>query len=261
MARPAAGQRKQFERDGFIVVENLLSPAELRKLKKRVADIGNGKLDHVPKDRFEVEPAVVSGKAKAKSRMESLRKINDLTRYDDVFLEAAKNARILDAVEAILGPNLKIFGDQFFVKPAKFGIEKPYHQDHAYFSVEPKNIVTCWLALEDATTENGCLHFITGSHKLGLVAHSEKWMVGGREDMQIPESAIDLSKEVAAPLKAGSASFHHSMILHKSGPNRSTHPRWGWAISYMSSDSVWTGDPGKKPKYELARGKALRGKV
>ncbi|MDA4123163.1 MAG: phytanoyl-CoA dioxygenase family protein [Thaumarchaeota archaeon] len=262
MQRLAVEQRrKKFEKDGFIVVEDLLTPTELRGLKRRVAQIGNGKLKHVPEDRFEVEPAVASGKVKAKSGIESLRKINNLTDYDEVFLATAKNPKILDVVEELLGPNIMVFGDQFFVKPAKIGVEKPYHQDHAYFFVEPKNIVTCWIALEDATVENGCLHFIPGSHRVGLIDHSEKWMVGDREDMQVPESAIDLSKEVAAPLKSGSASFHHSMILHKSGPNKSPHPRWGWAISYMSSDSTWAGPPGKKPKYRLVRGKAFRGKV
>ena len=165
----------------------------------------------------------------------------------------AANDQILDIVESLIGPDIKLFGSQCFMKPPG-GIAKPWHQDSAYFYVEPTNLVTCWTALDDTTLENGCLAFIPGSHHGPLLDHDQPWMVGDRVDMQVRHDQIDQTREVQIELTAGSSSFHHSMLLHRSGPNRTASSRRGLAVHYMSSRSRWTHPTLKKPNYVLLRG-------
>lgn len=253
--------KRNYDENGFVVVENLLGIQEIEALKNRLEEIISGRLNHVPEANFDLEPDVLKGKVTPATKMDALRVVRNLSSHDALFLSAAKNQRTLDVVEAILGPNIKIYGDQLLMKPPFYGIEKPYHQDSAYWSIRPMALVTCWLALDEATVENGCLHFIRGSHKLGLIEHGEKWMVGDREDMQVSGSMIDRSKEVAAPLRPGSGSFHHSLTLHRSSPNRSPHRRRGWAVAYMSAESTYGDDYSKKPNYILVRGQEFPGRV
>jgi len=79
-------------------------------------------------------------------------------------------------------------------------------------------------------------------------------MVGDREDVRIPMDQIDNKEEVSIHLIAGSASFHHSLLVHRSGPNKTSHSRRGWAIHYMSAKSKWTDGGQKKPEFKLLRG-------
>jgi ectoine hydroxylase-related dioxygenase (phytanoyl-CoA dioxygenase family) len=134
------------------------------------------------------------------------------------------------------------------------GIVKPYHQDSYYFTIEPMELVTCWTALDDVTLENGCMWVIPGSHRKGIIDH-EDWFIGDRPDKQIPEEAIERERETAIVMSAGSASFHHSVLLHRSAANRSDRPRRGLAVHYMSARSKWTHPELPKPDYMLLRGR------
>jgi ectoine hydroxylase-related dioxygenase (phytanoyl-CoA dioxygenase family) len=135
------------------------------------------------------------------------------------------------------------------------GVEKPYHQDSAYFTIEPLSLVTCWIALDDVTIENGCMWVIPGSHRGELFDHSQEWDVGGRKDMQVPDKHLELSREKPIKLRSGSCSFHHSVLLHRSGPNQTNTSRRGLAIHYMSSRSRWTHPSLPQPEYPLLRGR------
>ena len=153
-----------------------------------------------------------------------------------------------------------MFGDQLFVKPPG-GIEKTYHQDSPYFKIEPMALVSSWVALDDVTVENGCLYVVPGSHKGGPQGHSDVWMVGERKDMKIPDSAIDHDREVPVELSKGSVSFHHSLLMHRSGANNTNRRRRGLATHYMCSRSQWTGEAAAKPDYPLLRGREFPGCV
>lgn len=244
-----------YQQDGFIIVENILSKADLERLRIRTHQIASGEINF-PQEQIEFEPG-----AKGNERtLECIRKINRAANIDPVFASHARNSVILDIVECLLGPNIKLFGDQFFIKPPG-GIEKTYHQDSPYFKIEPMALVTAWTALDDVTIENGCLRVIPGSHNEGPRDHSEAWMVRGRQDMKIPDRAIDLSKERSITLKSGSCSFHHSLLLHRSGPNKTQDFRRGYATHYMNACSRWTGSSEEKPNYPLLRGKEMEGCV
>ena len=248
-------QIARYERDGYLIVENVLSPPDLETLRARTEDIAAGR-GAVPEEKLEFEPGTANGDR----RLEKLRKINDGAKYDAVLMEHAHHSAILDIVTSLLGADIKLFGDQCFVKPPG-GIEKTYHQDSPYFKIEPMALVTAWAALDDVTLENGCMYVVPGSQHNGPLEHSEPWMVGGRQDMKIPDSAFDRTQEQPITMKAGDCSFHHSLILHRSGPNATPHFRRGYATHFMSARSRWTGAPEDKPEYELLRGVEFEGCV
>lgn len=238
-----------YQKNGFATVEALLAKEQLKTLCQRMDDISTGLVPTFPEDMIEFEPETDAGSDKR-----PVRKINQCAERDEIFLQYASNPRILDIVESLIGQDIKLFGSQCFMKPPG-GVQKPYHQDSAYFTIEPRELVTCWTALDDATIDNGCLWVIPGSHKIGLLDHDQPWHVGGRVDMQVRDEQIDYAQEVSNELKAGSCSFHHSMLLHRSGQNKTQNPRRGLAIHYMSARSRWTHPTQPKPEYKLLRGR------
>ena len=192
--------------------------------------------------------------------MSTLRKINHGAESAAVLLKHAFNPAVVDIITGLLGPDIKLFGDQCFVKPPG-GIEKTYHQDSPYFTIEPMALVTAWVALDDVTLENGCMWVVPGSHHGGALDHSETWMVADRKDMKIPDSSFDRASEQPITMKAGDCSFHHSLILHSSGPNNTSSFRRGYATHYMGARSRWTGPAADKPDYPLVCGAEFEGCV
>ena len=102
---------------------------------------------------------------------------------------------------------------------------------------------------------------IPGSHRHEILDHSQEWTVGGRTDKQVPDEALDRSRETPIVMPAGSCSFHHSVLLHRSAPNHSKQSRRGLAVHYMSARSRWTHATQSKPDYLLVRGREHPGCV
>ena len=253
MSTLVSRHKTQYEEEGYLVVEDLLTQQELQRLHQRTIDIAEGRVDFPP-ELIELEPGATQ------MNVETVRKINGCAESDPVFLAHAGNERILDLVASLIGPDIKLFGSQIFMKPPG-GVEKPYHQDSAYFFIEPMALVTCWAALDDVTLENGCMWVVPGSQRLGVLDHSQSWQIGDRVDKRVPESAFDQQKEVPITMKAGSCSFHHSLMLHKSNSNQTQNPRRGAAVHYMSATSRWTHPSLPKPDYKLLRGQEYPGCV
>ncbi|REJ88420.1 MAG: phytanoyl-CoA dioxygenase family protein [Planctomycetota bacterium] len=236
-----------YRRRGYAVVDKLLSPGELAALQSRIAEIAAGPVSSFPREYLEFEP-------ERPESPETVRKVNNLAEFDPELRQLVCGDAILDVVETLIGPDIKLFGSQCFMKPPG-GVEKPYHQDSAYFCIEPRALVTCWIALDDVTLENGCLWVIPGSHLGRLHDHSEPWKIGDRVDIQVPQSRIEIDRETPITMPAGSCSFHHSMLLHRSGPNRTDRSRRGLAVHFMSSRSRWTDARREQPDYPLLRGR------
>ena len=245
----------QFNERGFLPREELLTPLEVKALHLRLEDIGNEVVEFPPQ-YVQIEPLVNSGELEKDSvRFNNVRKIWNLTKYDALFREYARHPAILDVVHSLLGPNLKIYVDQTLCKPPRVGSAKPPHQDSAYWtSIDPPNLVICWMALDDATEENGCMRFIPGSHKLGVIEHKHL------EDFRVEDELVDYSTEVIVPLKAGSCCLHHSLCLHRTGPNTSDQRRIGLTVAYMSARSKFVGG-GEKSEFQLVAGRDHAGCV
>jgi len=245
-------QIQQFHTDGYLVLDPCLEQSHVQTLGERVRQIADGEVDF-PETCIEYEPGA-SGRS-----MKNLRKINGPSEHDEFFVDHARQSPLLGAIVDLLGDDIKLFGDQLFMKPPG-GIEKTYHQDCPYFSIAPMAMITAWVALDEVDEENGCMYVIPGSHKFGAVDHSEPWIVGSRRDMCIPEAVIDRQRERPITLRAGGCSFHHGLLQHRSGPNRTDRFRRGLATHYMAAQSHWTGDA-TQPAYHLLHGQEYEGCV
>tara|TARA_Y100000588_G_scaffold390391_1_gene495683 strand:- start:2056 stop:2529 length:474 start_codon:yes stop_codon:yes gene_type:complete len=88
-----------------------------------------------------------------------------LLEHDEGFVDYCRNEQILDMVEQVLGPDIALWNIGFFAKPAGDGKATPWHQDGEYWPIRPLATCSVWVAVDDATPENGCLRVIKGSHK------------------------------------------------------------------------------------------------
>ena len=248
-------QVAQFGLNGYLRIPELLTQAEVEELRQRTADIAEGRIPSFPAEHLEYEP----GKQGIR-KLSAVRKLASCASVDAVFRKFSAHDKILGVIQPLLGTDIKLFGSQAFMKPPG-GVEKPYHQDSPYFSIEPMALVTCWIALDEVTVQNGCLWVIPGSHLRGPLPHSEPWIVGDRQDMQIPESEFDVSKEVSITLPAGGCSLHHSLTLHRSLPNQTQNSRRGLAYHYMTAQSRWTDSEKPQPEFPLLCGRSYSGCV
>jgi len=246
-------RRDDYESNGYLVMVDLLPANVIEQAQLRLKLIAAGECAGFPDDQIELEPG-------SDRSWKSVRKINRCTEYDRPLMNLAVSQPILDIVSDLLGPDIKLFGSQCFMKPPG-GVEKPFHQDSAYFPIDPPNLVTCWIALDDVTIENGCVWVIPGSHRGEIHEHSLPWQVGDRIDQQVPPELIDQSRESPLVMRSGSCSFHHSKLLHRSGPNRTSTHRRGLAVHYMSARSRWTDSSQQQPDFPLAQGRRYEGCV
>ena len=139
----------------------------------------------------------------------------------------------------LLGGPVRFWHDQLFVKPAHHGGIVAWHQDYSYWTrTKPIAHLTCWIGLDDSTRENGCVHYIPGSHKWNLLPRGSL-----ADDMDsVFERLSDEQKTnfepVAIELKAGEASFHHPMMVHGSFENRSNNARRAAVINVFRDGVV-----------------------
>ena len=225
----------QFYHDnGYLAVEGVLSSEEIRRMVKRTEQLcSDWQGEHNQNVALMQESDVAEGKVAAKASSQTIRKMANLAPHEDVFCQHACNPRLVDMVADLIGTNISLYTDQMMLKPPRYGSEKPPHQDNAHFRVNPANaVITCWTALDDATIENGCMRYISGSHKLGLVDHTTI-----PDTPHLVPDGVDLAKSVAVPIKAGGCIFHHSLTLHHSYANLSDEWRRAFICHYVLSDA------------------------
>lgn len=147
--------------------------------------------------------------------------------------DLARNSNILDAVESLLGPDILLFGASVFSKKANDTRFVSWHQDAAYYGLDPQEEVTCWVGLTDADMENGCMRVMPGSHLAADAMHEETYdpenLLGRGQTIQ----GVDEDKADFMPVKAGQFSMHHERTWHASSPNPSDRRRVGVAFFYM----------------------------
>ena len=148
--------------------------------------------------------------------------------------EIVRNARILDAVESIIGPNIICWTTNYFIKEPMDSAFISWHQDSTYWGLEPPEIITAWLALSDVGFDSGPMKFLSGSHTSLQISHtdtfSEDNLLTRGQEIDID---VDETKTIDVVLKAGEFSLHHVRLVHGSHPNDSTTRRIGLAIRYI----------------------------
>ncbi len=159
---------------------------------------------------------------------------------DQNWLDLCSHPSLLDAVESILGPNLILVYSSIFIKLPDSPLEVGWHQDNPYWpSVHGTDVVTMWLALDDADAGNCAMKVIPGSHRghveLNSVPAGDDQMLGKKVELGPEEEAA----AVVLEMSAGSLSIHDSYIVHGSDANHSGRRRAGYTIRYCSTDTAW----------------------
>ena len=163
--------------------------------------------------------------------------------FDTGFLNIARLPAILDMVEQLIGPDFALWNSSFFAKPARIGTKTPWHQDGEYWPIRPLATCSVWIAVDPATTENGCLRVIPGSHRRRELGQHE---FNGAEGLSLPlelrAGEFDETTARDIVLEAGQVSLHDIFMVHGSEPNRSEKPRRGMTLRYMPTTSVYRRD-------------------
>jgi phytanoyl-CoA hydroxylase len=233
-------QRQAFDDNGFMVVRNVLTPAELTELRAMIDGAMDGSLqpakvhaDEDPKEfSIQWEPRVKD--LPGVPRRDKIRIIFHMAHTHPYFWKLATSKKMLDLCENLIGPNIKYYTDQMFCKPAKHGSEVPWHQDSGYWPAAEPRLLSCWLAIDDVTLQNGCVRFVPGTHK-AQIPHVEV-ITDNPNNLAARPDLCDASKEVPVEMTAGSIGFHHSLALHRSFPNLSDKPRRGLVMIYLPAD-------------------------
>jgi phytanoyl-CoA hydroxylase len=162
-----------------------------------------------------------------------VRKFMNFEDEADIFREIlAPGSPIQQIASELIGDDALLYQNQALIKPPKIGSTKPWHQDNAYFSVNPlESVCGVWIAIDEATVKNGCMHMLKGQHKVGALRHEHK------RDCEINVRKLDLSTLTPVPLKPGSALFFSGMIPHETPPNRSDQRRRALQFHFRGSRS------------------------
>src|SRR5712692_6625166 len=211
-------QQAAWERNGFLVIEDLFTPEEIPAVIEETESVLAEVREQARAAGRPVEQVLASGVYVGLSVKRAF------------FQEVARDARLLDALEGLIGPEIGFLSDKVVFKDQAVDYESPWHQDWAYWGGSHK--ISVWVALDEATPENGCLQILPGSHR-AAVEHDQAQNVAGFGNRLDPaERGLDMSRAVTLPAHPGTGIFFHDLTLHASLPNRSGKDRRALIITY-----------------------------
>ncbi|MGN9843293.1 phytanoyl-CoA dioxygenase family protein [Nonomuraea sp. H19] len=234
---------KDYDRDGYTIFRNVIDPGLIAEASDHVAWLQARHPDRLGED---LGTELVAG--------------------DPFWVRLVSDDRLLDLAQLFVGPDIALFASHYISKPPFSGKPVLWHQDGAYWPLEPMRVVTLWLAVDESTPENGCMRVIPGSHKEDLHELRQRDDI---DNVLGSESAVtvDESKAVDLVLAPGDVEVHHPNILHASTANTSPKRRCGLTIRYIPTSTritseeqpfvsalLFRGDPGVNvyqpfPKY------------
>jgi len=211
-------QRAQMRELGYVVFEDLFTVDEMTDL-----------IAELEADEARMRAALAaSGGESGISRADEITFNDHIAERNPLVREFTKRPEFQALCKEFIGDNVDLYWNQTVFKQPEGAREFPWHQDDAYTPVTPAPYLTLWLALNDATEENGCISVLPGSHKDGLREHHPS-PIGW-----VGHSSDDPDQGVLAPIRAGSLICFWSLTMHKSGSNRSKGVRKAYVIQYSA---------------------------
>lgn len=227
--RVAAADVKRFWEQGFLVIDHMYAPEEVRRFIEAIQDIMFERVrgPHIqftkPRDRLITD----------EERELAIRKVDRFVQYDQRLRDAAHHDGLFAVLRRLFDDEPKLVQDQAILKPPSGGAEKPWHQDMAYGNLTYKKpVIGVWAALDPATVENGCMHVIPRSHMDGPAPHY------AIRDWQICDANVQVHKDVVVPLPPGGALIFHGMLHHGTPPNFSMERRRAVQFHYAPESAV-----------------------
>jgi len=237
------GVRAAMERDGFAPLGRVAGGADLVELRVRCEALVRD-----PRAAPKGSTIDIAQPLSGTSERSVFQRI-DLYRDDPFVAAFVFRDDLAASAAAVLGRRLRLLRDTAFFKPARRGGEVYLHQDNRYWHLDPPEAVTIWIALDDATVENGCLHYIPGSHRIGRVSHVRA--AGGTSVLL--EAEADKRLAVPVELRAGEAVMHFCTTLHYSPANSARRPRRAYSIQYVVADALRRGEPVSGPAIDVSQ--------
>jgi phytanoyl-CoA hydroxylase len=244
-------QVKRFDEDGSVVIPDLVDTDTLTEVREELDQL-EAEVDAFLQTREDGRFSITETGALTIA-------IHAVTRSDKAKALSAHPA-ILGLCADLIGPDVRLYWDQAVYKKTEKPRRVPWHQDNGYTYVEPQEYLTVWLALTDATEENGCPEVAPGAHRHGTLLHHYIEPLGW-------ECLAEGTPSVKAPVRAGGAVVFSSLTPHRTGPNLTDAVRKAYILQYCPSDAeILQGDPAEGPpvdrvpctapgrQYEVLRG-------
>ncbi len=213
-----------YHRDGVVHVRGCLSRECVEEIVTELERYERDVLPGVPRDDFTLEP---DGR--------TVRNLWRMDRHDEFFHALRRRDDFVNLAGRFLSSLPVSMSIETFAKPPRVGSAVPYHQDNAYFCLEPADVLTLWVPLDEVTDENGAVEYLLGSHR-ELLPHAPSGVTGNSYGLASPppEGAFDTWRGTVSP---GDVVVHHGGIIHSSPPNLSGSPRRSLVIVYRGEDT------------------------
>jgi phytanoyl-CoA hydroxylase len=229
MAMLSEAKIEAYRRDGFVVVENVLSAtevAELRAVTDRLVEAARAIAEH--DSVYDLEPTHSATEPR-------VRRIKTPHLVDPAYDRAMRHPRVLEVLRALIGPAIRADTSKLNIKAAGYGAAVEWHQDWAFYPHTNDDLAAVGVMMDDCALENGPLLCIPGSHKGPIHDHHAEGRFCGAMD----PSACDVDFGRAVPLTgpAGSITVHHARTIHGSAVNTSPRPRRLLLFQYRAADA------------------------
>lgn len=213
-----------FARDGHICIPGFLAGPELEELRANLERYIREIVPELPPSEAFFEQA---------GQRETLKQMQNMQTHDAFFAEFCRRASNVQLAEALLREAVVSQGVEYFCKPPGIGKATPPHQDGYYFCIDPNHAVTLWIALDRVGEENGCLRYVTGSHRRGIRPHGASRVLGFSQGVT-DFGPADHAQEHCYTLEPGDAIAHHSVTIHRADANTSNRPRRALGLVYYA---------------------------
>jgi phytanoyl-CoA hydroxylase len=233
---------QSYSANGYVVVENLFDQATVDACLAEGMQVLRGA-------RGPVEALVpASPEQSDEDVLKNYMTCPMVHKASPLFGKLIADERIAPIARAAIGPNVKGIHSQFFIKHAGMP-GNAWHQDEAFVPTRDRSLMTAWIALDAAIVENGCLRFVPGSHKAGVIyprrRHNNPALDREEESYGFPES---LTPAVTIELAPGSAVFFSGYLVHSSGQNvRPSGSRRALLYTYASAETLLAWNPRNEP--------------
>ena len=222
-------QVKKYEKDGYIIIDNVIDKVILDKIKLATDKIvENASWINKSNDQYDLADNHSKNKP-------SIRRIKQPQNFDNTFKELLFYPSVIDKVTSLLGNNFRLHNGKMNMKSPSAGDLVDWHQDWAFYPHSNDDVLAVGIMLDDMTLENGSVLFVPGSHKGQVYNHHHNGYFAGAID--IKKNSIDLSKTVEVTGKAGSITIHHARLLHASKPNNSNSMRRFLLWEFAANDA------------------------
>jgi ectoine hydroxylase-related dioxygenase (phytanoyl-CoA dioxygenase family) len=227
MLSPADIER--YNRDGFIVVPNVFSAAEVAAMQRATDEIigkASSVTDH--NDVYDLEPGHTP-------QMPRVRRIKTPDKWHPAFSAAVRHPNVIACLKSLWGPNIRFDLSKLNMKSAGYGSPVEWHQDWAFYPHTNDDLAAVGVMIDDVDMDNGPMLVVPGSHKGPVYDHHAQGRFCGAIDPVTSKLDVSTAKPVIG--KAGSISVHHVRAIHGSAPNNSNRGRRFFLLQFRSADA------------------------